>query len=336
MASIYPRESNKITHIHRKFRRLDKQNKLKVERRKYSKRNWKKISFPKRVKLIEEPNETLKYFNQAHKYYKKNHNVDFDLSEIQQFTPESIAVLAACIGSEHFTNKMGSRGNLPKNFMLRSVFQDSGFFDHVNILDKKLRAISKSSAKLLHKVTKVKVETEIAKENCKFMMSKIGAKYVDDLEPLYVILVEAMQNTNNHASIRSDFNYDWWLYRYVDRTRNLVHFTFLDIGVGVFKSLSVMNWVRQLSNTVNFTSNLDLVDDLLEGKIKSRTLRKDRGKGIPQIYDQSKDEMFKDFYILSNDVLINTKNEIKIKLDQEFQGTLYYWTMGIKNTTNGN
>jgi len=330
LASVFPPESNKITHIHRKFLRLAKQQKLSLERKKNSKTNWKKITFPPRVKLIEEPNETLAYFNQAYNYYKKGHNVDFDLSNIVQFSPESIAVLAASIASFQFTNRMGSRGNMPKNYILRKVFQDSGFFEHVNVLDKNFRAISKTSAHLLHKVTNDKVVTGVAKDTCSYMLPKINAQYIDDLEPLYVILIEAMQNTNNHASGKTEIEYDWWLYRYLDKNKGIIHFTFLDIGVGVFKSLPVMNFIRKLSNTANITSNLDLVDELLSGKIKSRTKRKDRGKGIPQIYDQSKDNMFKEFYILSNDILIDTKKDTKIKLNEEFYGTLYYWTMEIK------
>ncbi len=336
MTSVYPKESNKITHIHRRFKRLEKKKKLSFEKRRYSKSNWKKITFPSRVRLIEEPNETLSHFNQAYKYYKKGHNVDYDLSDIIQFSPESIAVLAACIASIQFTQNMGSRGNLPKNYILRKVFKESGFFDHVNILNENLKAISKKSAQLLHKVTNDKVETGIAKDACRYMMPKLNAKYIDDLEPLYVIIIEAMQNTNNHASGKSKIEYDWWIYRYLDKSKGIVHFTFLDIGVGVFNSLPVMNFLRRLKNTANISSNLDLVEDLLNGKIKSRTKRKDRGKGIPQIYEQSKDEMFKDFYILSNDILIDAKNDINLKLEEEFYGTLYYWTMEIKNIEDGN
>jgi hypothetical protein len=334
--SVYPESYNKIKYIHRKYRRLEIKKNNKRTKLSYSKSNWKKITFPERVNLIEEPNFTLKFFNQAYKNYKKNHNVDFDLSNIIKFTPESIAVLAACIASKNFTNNMGSRGNLPKNYILRKVFADSGFFEHVNLIDKRSRTTPTNSAKLLHKVTNHKVETSIAKETCRYMMARTGSKYVDDLEPLYVILVEAMQNTNNHASADTKIGYDWWLYQYEDKSKDIIHFTFLDIGVGVFKSLSVTNWIRKLTDTANFTSNLDLVDDLLAGKIRSRTLRKDRGKGIPQIYDQSKDDLFKDFYILSNNIFINTKTDVKVKLDEEFHGTLYYWTMKIKNKKNAN
>lgn len=275
---------------------------------------------------------TLKYFNLANQYYKKNYNIDYDLSKVERFSPESIAVFAACIASERFTNNMNSTGNMPKNIILRNMFKESGFFDHVELENKKNTPRINKTGELLHKVTNNKVETEIASSTCLYVKKRTQAKFIDDLEPLYVILVEAMQNTNNHASAGKSVQYDWWLYRYEDRSNNLIHFTFLDIGVGVFESLSVKNWIRTATDAINLTSNLQLVDDLLAGKIKSRTLRKDRGKGIPQIYDSSKDELFKDFYILSNDVLINTKNDEKIKLNEQFQGTLYYWTIPTKNT----
>ena len=62
------------------------------------------------------------------------------------------------------------------------------------------------------------------------------------------------------------------------------------------------------------SSNIDLVDKLVEGEIKSSTGRLDRGKGIPQIFELSKDKLFKDFYMLSNDVLVNAKTMKKTHL----------------------
>ena len=335
MESVYPPESNRINFLHRKFKRLEKQKRKIITGHSKSPSDWKKITFPSRIKLIEEPDLTLKYFNLAHKHYSKSYNVDYDLSNVEHFSPESIAVFAACIASEKFTNGMDSLGNMPKNRTLSRVFKDSGFFDHVDIVGGKFHYKSKQS--LLHKVTDYKVETEIAKSHCIYMKEKINAEFIDDLEPLYVILVEAMQNTNNHAAADTDVKYDWWLYSFEDKSTDLIHFTFLDIGVGVFNSLSVIDWKRKITDTVKMTSNLDLVDKLLAGQIKSRTLRKDRGKGIPQIYDSSKDDLFETFYILSNDILINTKTDEKIKLKEEFQGTLYYWTMKrtIKDNQHG-
>lgn len=324
----YTNEANRIQFIHRSYKREAYKSLIKeTNRRDRHKSSWKTIKFPSRVNLIEDPNQSLKYFSMAYKYYKKGYNVNYDLSNVINFSPESIAVFAASIQSDNFTQERESNGNSPKNHIVNRVFGESGFYDHVNVIGRK--PVPKS-AKLLHKVTNNKVETEIAKKTCRFIKDKLNLKYVDDTDSFYTILIEAMQNTNNHASADDNIEYDWWLYTYVDKRKKVVHFSFLDIGVGIFKSAPVSlakSVFRKLTGTDK--KNIELVDDLLAGKIESRTLRKDRGKGIPQIYEMSKDDMIKDFYIMSNDIMINTKTDVHTELKQDFMGTLYYWTIKI-------
>jgi hypothetical protein len=298
------------------------------------KRTWKIIEFPENVRLIENPNKVLPYFNLAFKYFNKRNNVEFDLSNVNHFSPESLAFFTACVADKRFTNNMFAKGELPKSKILKQLFMESGFFDHVSLGNGSVNPKSSENNKLIHNETNNKVETGIASEVCSFVMKKIGFEFEDDMEPLYVTLIEAMQNTNNHASANSNDSYNWWLYTYEDRFNHLLHFTFLDIGVGVFNSLSVRNWMEKLKKAANFTSNLNLVDDLINGRIRSSTKRTDRGKGIPQIYDSSLDSIFEDFYILSNDILMNTKSNKRVLLSEEFHGTLYYWT--IKTKSNGN
>jgi hypothetical protein len=329
MSSVFPPEDNRITHIHRTYKRMELVNREYLSKNR-SKKKWKTIYFKNKVNLIEKPDETLKYFNSAHKLYHQGYNVEYDFSNVTHFSPESIAIFAACLANKSFTNYKNSKGNSPVSRSVASAFEESGFFDHVTRVGAKKVINSKPFAKLLHKVTDNKVETDTASNTCKYVFSKIDLPFIDDLEPLYVVLVEAMQNTNNHASANQSVEYDWWLNRYEEKSKKLIHFTFLDIGVGVFESLSVMDWKKKIIKSVNLTSNLDLVDDLLAGRIRSRTLRKDRGKGVPQIYDSSKDSLFNDFYIFSNDVMINTKTDERLKLKNQFHGTLYYWTIKIK------
>lgn len=331
MSSVYPPESNRIKYIHRHLRRLELKEQREKEKRQFGfkkKGRGVKIKFDSDINLIKKPNKTLGYFNSAHRHYQKNKDVDYDLSKVNKFSPESIAVFAAIIGDRRFTNGMNSTGNMPKSIYVARAFRDSGFFDHVDVSGSKNR-YRQSKGKLLHKITNNKVETDLASETCLRIMDKVGAKYIDDLEPLYDVLIEVMQNTNNHASNDDENEYDWWLYTYEDKNDGKLYFTFLDIGVGVFESLSVMNWRKRLLNSANFSSNIDLVEDLFAGKIKSRTKRRDRGKGIPQIYDCSKDGMFEEFYMIANDVMVDMKNDVRTKLDEKFSGTLYYWTMNI-------
>lgn len=336
MSSVFPESSNRIKYIHRSFKRESvKGYGYKPKYTYKSKRpKWKKIIFPDNIRLIEQPNEALQYFNLAYDYFRKNNYIIFDLSNVSHFSPESIALFTACIADKKYTNEMHSTGNLPKSYILKKLFLESGFFDHVQMYDNRIQNKTKSNNRLLHNSTDNEVETEIAKDVCLFVKNEINAEYIDDLEPLYVILIEAMQNTNNHASTQEKLKYDWWLYRYEDKGSGIIHFTFLDIGIGVFNSLSVRNWKRRLLELSLFRNNLDLIDDLLDGKIISRTMRTDRGKGIPQIYESSKDDLFNDFYILSNNVLIDVKKDSRTLLKEEFHGTMYYWT--IKSLSNGN
>lgn len=330
MSTIFPQRSNKIKFLHRRFRRLQLEQERKKHKLKYGKSTWESIEFSPHINLIKRPDNVLSLFNRAYELYKQNKNVHFDLTKCVEFSPESIAVLAAYISTDAFTNGMASRGDLPKNSFVKRLIKESGFFDYVRMVGGS-QPVTKS--KMLHKLTNNKVETDEVKEVCLFVKDKVEADYVDDMEPLYDVLVEAMQNTNNHASPKGKGLYDWWLTRFVDRETNIIHYTFLDVGVGVYNSLPVQDFLRKVRTQLNLTSNIDLVDRLVNGEIKSSTGRPERGKGIPQIFDLSKDELFKDFYMLSNDVLVDAKTMKKTKLNQEFYGTLYYFTIEIKKYT---
>lgn len=330
MSSVYPPSSNKIVNVHRLYNRSRGSYSKYIGQVKRGRPKWRKIQFSRQIRLIKDPNSALRSFNTAYSFYHRGFNVEYDLSDVQVFSPESIAVLAASIASTDFTNNRNSTGNLPQNFIVANAFRQSGFFDHVNSTNLK-PASNTTAGVLLHKVTDYKVETQIARSTCEFVMRKSGIRYVDDMEPLYVTLIEAMQNTNNHASNSILKKYDWWLYRSEDKYRGLLHFTFLDIGVGVFNSLTVMNLKEKLLKAAKLTANVDLVEDLFAGRIKSSTGRMDRGKGIPQIHNSAKEEIFEEFFILTNDVLVDLKTDKKTQLTEEFHGTLYYWTIRIQN-----
>ena len=86
-----------------------------------------------------------------------------------------------------------------------------------------------------------------------------------------------------------------------------------------------------------FSHNADLVNDLLEGKIKS-SKREDndiRGKGIPQIANNSQKDIFKRAFIISNDVKIDLKSRRTEKLSNDFHGTLLYWELTKQGENNG-
>lgn len=278
------------------------------------------LKAPSDFSLIYNTEETIQYFNKAQNELKNGNRVLFDISQIEKLSTDAIAVQIAKINDERFIQHSTISGNEPNDVELKELFVQSGFYDYVRtrgpkpINDKKL---------LIHKITNNRVEPDIAKDAC-----LLGLRHTfqneEIFEPLYNILIEIMQNTNNHAGSTRG-KYDWWLHVYTHPNSTKTSYTFLDLGVGIFESLPVKSYKRDFLEILGLTSNIDLVPKLFAGEIKSRTSRPERGKGIPQVYECSKDPVFSKFILISNDVYANLKNGENKDIRTSFKGTMYYW-----------
>lgn len=278
------------------------------------------LKAPNDFSLIYNTEETIHYFNIAQEELKKGNRVLFDISQIEKLSTDAIAVQIAKIKDERFIHHSSISGNEPNDSALKELFIQSGFYDYVRtrgpkpVNDKKL---------LIHKITNNRVEPDIAKEAC-----LLGLRHTfnneDIFEPLYNILIEIMQNTNNHAGSTRG-KYDWWLHVYTHPNSTKTSYTFLDLGVGIFESLPVKSYKRDFLEILGLTSNIDLVPKLFAGEIKSRTSRPERGKGIPQVYECSNDPTFNKFILISNDIFADLKNGENKIIRTPFNGTMYYW-----------
>lgn len=290
---------------------------------------------PENFSFIDNTEEVLSYFSKAKAIFHSQKNVTFDISSVTNLTPDAIALLVASIKSPKFTSTGSSNGNQPERDDLRKLFAESGFNEHVT----EAHGFSKAQASnLLHKEVAQKVVESIARNAC-----IRGMKHVYDSsapEPalydihssLYQILIECMANTHNHAALSRQGECRWWLYVYNNPNTGTTSYTFIDLGVGIFKSAHVESYLKIIGQAFGLYPNIKMVDDLLTGKIHSR-IEKDRelrGKGIPQIVGHSKNEWFKSFYIITNDVKINLTNGTSEALNQDFNGTFLHWEL-VKN-----
>lgn len=319
--------------IHKKRKRKNK-----TSRKKPGKSNRQPIGFYSRKRIIPRPivtvtapsnfsliyntEDTLEYFKKAHKELKNGNRILFDISGITTLTTDAIAVQIAKIKDQSFHFNSGILGNAPNNENLKKLFFQSGFYEYVNtrgtkpINNKKL---------LIHEITNNKVEPDKAKD-----AYLLGLRHTfqneDIFEPLYNILIEIMQNTNNHAGATRG-KYDWWLHVYNHPDSAKTSYTFLDLGVGIFESLPVQSFKRDFLELLGLKSNLDLVPQLFAGEIKSRTSRPERGKGIPQVYECSQHEYFEKFILISNDIYADLKTNENRLIKNHFNGTLFYWEL---------
>lgn len=279
---------------------------------------------PKLFSLIENTDEVLEYFATAENLLKKRENITFDISDVDQLTADTVALMVASINDKDFIHDSSIKGNAPKKPELHKLFTESGFYEHVMTHG----SFVKGKENLLHKEVHRNVVPEVARD-----ASLTGINHVfgnnDPYEPLYEILIECMSNTNNHANLNNQGKCNWWLYVYSDPNQKITSYTFLDLGVGIFKSAVLQNYLKGFFKGSALYKNINLVDDLLAGKIQSR-IDKDkeiRGKGIPQIVDHAKLDKFRSFYIITNDVKIDLKSGAKIQLSHNLNGTILYWEL---------
>lgn len=291
---------------------------------------FKNIKAPENFSLINNTEQTIEYFAKAHEELKMRHPVNFDISNIYTLTTDAIAVQIAKIKDVRFHFKSGIMGNEPKDTNLKKLFQQSGFYEYVN---SSIYRPTSSNKLLIHKITKNKVEPKLAKEAC-LLGIRHTFKNEEIFEPLYDIIIEIMQNANNHAG-KTKGIYDWWLHVYNHPDSSKTSYTFLDLGVGIFESLPVQTFKRNVLEFVGLKSNLDLVGKLFAGEIKSRTSRPERGKGIPQVFECSQDIAFEKFILISNNIYADLKTQNYKLLKNNFDGTLFYWELVDNKYENG-
>lgn len=178
----------------------------------------------------------------------------------------------------------------------------------------------------MHNFSRRKVKPQIAKLACQLGIKHSFNKDII-FEPLYEILIECMSNTNNHAGKGVRASYSWWLYVYKNPVGNVTHYSFIDLGVGIYESLPVKGYINKALMSLGVISNTSILPKIFNGEIKSRTADPLRGKGLPQIYSHSKHKNIQNFKIISNDVYADLTTEKYIKLDYNFHGTFLYWEL---------
>jgi len=288
------------------------------------------VSAPSNFSLIENTEAILGYFGENKKLLSSRKQVEFNLKKITNLTPDAIALLIAKVKDESFTHRLSVRGSGPQKADLKEMFDASGFLYHVR---SNWKAEKGNENLLIHQITNNKVENEIARD-----ISERAVKHTfgtgERFRPIYEILIECMANTKNHAGM-SEGEYNWWIFEYSNPKTKVTSISFLDLGTGIFNSVPVRGVKRRmylklkestgLDVVPNF--NLDLIADLLEGKISSKTGRAERGQGLPLIYDRSNNHQIKNFTIISNDVYVKIPSQKSVTLNNKFQGTFLYWEL---------
>lgn len=297
----------------------------------YSNGSWSnvdpiKIAAPTTFSLIKNPDEFVTYLRTIKKETEFGYPILIDISGIKRISYETIPVLLSYIKQRTLLHNATIHGNAPDDATLRKIFTESGFYDFVRSKHKH----KNSKENLLHQESNFKVKPEIAGRATDLIEDVFDGNILEDeIEAIYNIFIELMSNTHHHADEKKYGLTKWWLYAHC--AKDEINITFLDLGVGIFKSTVVKEKVKKMGLNIKLISNLILVDDLLDGKIQSRIDidNEIRGKGLPQILEYAALEIFESFVLVTNDIWVDLKSRERKKISKNFRGTLFNFT--IKN-----
>jgi hypothetical protein len=287
-----------------------------------SRRRFQTVQAPSVFSIVNNPDEAVRFFLNL-ELYAGRYNIQLDLSKVQTLTTDAIAALIATIRRlDVFV-----RGNLPSDPDTQRMLLESGFFDYVSSTQQlpkvKRGSIEQQKSKM--------VEPVVAKELVHFGTKNIlGAS--QKCTAAYSTLIECMANTRNHASGRSDKNMPqkrkpaetWWATVYADTGRKKICFTFVDTGVGIFRSVR-LGTVRKIYSLFGVKNDSDILRDMLQGKVPSSTSLSFRGKGLPYMNRLAQQKRISSLVIVANEVYANVSLGKFEMLRVQFHGTLVYW-----------
>jgi hypothetical protein len=252
-------------------------------------------------------------------------NIFVDLSGVTTMTPDAIAGLLATI---HHCKLVGARvrGNSPADPRSAQMLNDSGFRAYVynapgarfQATMGKIERFKKSGEAFQDRYDQALAQSliEVATLKLTGRPQSHGASFS--------VFGEAMLNTLNHAARSGEPHEPWWASVYYDSERQRACFTFLDQGVGIFRSHRLTVMLKILKG-LQLLSPAELLERLFKGQIPSTTRLPGRGNGIPWMYDTCKAGRIRNLTILSNKAIGNAETDLYSVLSNSFDGTLLYW-----------
>ncbi len=253
------------------------------------------------------------------KLFRNKYNLFIDFSDITHLTPESLTVLLSKLTDGQFTRGMDYSGNEPNDSELKDRFASSGFYDVMVPRSKHNQA---NVGKFRKKRSK-KVEAEASDELIAFITETLYGEY-RKCGGVTNALLESMGNTREHAAGKKGRYETWWAAAHCNTKEKKAYYSFVDNGVGIFKSRPTTVLETALKK-LRIKSNIELLQKMLRREIASSTGIPYRGRGIPSIYKSLQRGDISNLIIITNDVYANVTQKVYKRLSPSFDGTFFYW-----------
>jgi len=307
--------------------------------------DYKKVFAPDDFRFIDNTEEVIRFINKLWALFLKRKKVFVILKNVSQIDYGAIIVLlSVMIGYK--SSGISFNGDYPKDGHCDDLIRKSGFFEHlyknIKLKDRYQIATSNNQEHEIHTHAWKNVDSKLGEDIIK-AASKIVWGEERRCQGVQRALIELMLNTNNHAKIGQTGVRHWWLSVNQEAENKKVCFSFLDFGVGVFKSLDnkpssskFYNWFSKLTKAFTFENNAELLKLIMKGDLhKTVTGKHYRGKGLPGIANVLKRNQLSNLHIITNNAIGNIAEDHYALLNNSFSGTFVYWEVNSGNNSCG-
>lgn len=275
---------------------------------------------PKEFCLLNNHEEVLSFFLRVRKALEKKSQVTIDFSTVSTITPSAVALLLAKVSNRRWNNGGKIKLIRPVNSDVDTVLQSCGFYA--------LLGKGQTSQKgVIHTKKNNNVDVDIALQVRVLTARHIYGQDDSSIKPLYRTLIECMANTKNHASNIESIQTTWWLVVYngeKETGEKWTSFSFIDTGVGIYNSANIKKLLK-FAAQLKLTRRTDILKDMLEGNVGSRTGLDYRGKGLPKIYNDFMNGHLKNLHIVTNKVFLGLETGTSVEMNKSLDGTFLYW-----------
>lgn len=296
--------------------------------------NYVKVKAPSVFSFTKNPLQVVKFINRLNQILALRKRVFVIMDDITEISHDAIVVLLSSM-IRFKAAGVDFNGDFPKSIQARKILVDSGFLSTLysrKIADEDNYKLGKVNGLYTH--AKKNVDAELGDKIVEFASQTVW-KQQRRCPGVQRALLELMQNTNNHADIHKEGEKHWWLSVNHNKKDKVVSFSFVDFGVGVFKSLDnkqisnkFFGWRKILFDLFNFRNNAELIELVLKGKLHASVTGKPyRGKGLPGVFEAATKGEISNLYIITNDVFVNAAESKFNLLPEQFNGTFVYWEL---------
>jgi hypothetical protein len=300
-------------------------------------KDYRRVVAPDIFTLLRNTDATISFINTLKGCLNSKQKVFVMLRQIKEIDYDAIVVLVSALVRFKAMN-IRFNGDFPKEGECQRMLRQSGFLDIILGNEK----FSDTDEYEINPEQKNLISTH----GQKIVRADLTASLIENAaqtvwgtkrrcQGIQTALIEMMMNTFAHADPMMEKGKHWWLSINHSDSEKKVRFSFVDYGVGIFKSLETKTpgnkWYGAISKMLEafrYPNNAKLLDLILQGELH-RTVTGEyfRGQGLPGIRECMEAGWLKNLHIISNDVHADVSKGEYVQLRRNFEGTFYYFEL---------